>query len=192
MPASARICWQQKQQAPLNIVVLYADDWRHDTLSCAGNTVVQTPRLDELAREWYRFTNNYVTTSICGVSRATLFTGQWMSRHGNRAFGPFQTPWSETYPGLLRERGYYVGHVGKWHNGAFPADKFDFGRAYHGKHWMKEPDGSKIHVTQKNERDALDFLRTGQPTSPSVSRSPFSPRMLKMVIPTNTCRSQKA
>ena len=145
---------------PVNIVVLYADDWRHDTLGVAGNPVVKTPNLDRLAGEGMRFTQNCVTTSICGVSRATLFTGQWMSRHGNAAFAEFKTPWSETYPGLLRENGYFVGHVGKWHNGKFPAEHFDFGRSYMGKHWMPEPDGSKIHVTQKNERDAVEFLKT--------------------------------
>ena len=143
---------------PMNILLLYADDWRFDTLGVAGNETVQTPFLDELASKSIRFDNNYVTTSICGVSRATLLTGQWMSRHGNRAFGPFDTPWSQTYPGLLREHGYYVGHVGKWHNGPFPAEKYDFGRSYFGKHWMENPDGTRIHVTQKNEVDALDFL----------------------------------
>ena len=77
---------------PLNVVLLYADDWRHDTLGAAGNAVVRTPHLDRLAREGLRFTNSFVTTSICGVSRATLLTGQWMSRHGNRAFEMFRTP----------------------------------------------------------------------------------------------------
>jgi len=119
----------------MNIVMLYADDWRHDTLGVAGNPIVKTPNLDRLASEGMRFTSNCVTTSICGVSRATLFTGQWMSRHENKAFGPFKTPWAETYPGLLRSNGYYVGHVGKWHNGPFPGKEFDFGRSYHGKHW---------------------------------------------------------
>ena len=145
-------------QKPLNILVLYADDWRHDTLGCAGNPVIKTPVLDQLAEEGVRFTQNCVTTSICGVSRASLFTGQWMSRHGNRGFGPFKTPWSETYPGQLREHGYFTGHVGKWHNGKFPADKFDFGRSYYGTHWITEKDGGKIHVTRKNQNDALDFL----------------------------------
>lgn len=144
----------------LNVLVLYADDWRHDTLSCAGNPVVKTPRLDALAREGVRFTQNRVTTSICGVSRATLFTGQWMSRHGNRAFEMFKTPWAETYPGLLRSAGYFTGHVGKWHNGKFPAENFDFGRSYAGRYWLKTPDGKEIHVTQKNENDALEFLRS--------------------------------
>ena len=150
----------ENHQQPLNILVLYADDWRHDTLGTAGNPVVKTPTLDRLAARGMRFTSNCVTTSICGVSRASLFTGQWMSRHGNRAFQPWQTDWAETYPGLLRANGYYVGHVGKWHNGKIPADKFDFSRAYHGTHWVKEPDGSQIHVTQKNENDALEFLKS--------------------------------
>lgn len=144
---------------PLNVVVLYADDWRHDTLGCAGHPVVQTPRLDALARRGVRFTHNCVTTAICGVSRASLFTGQWMSRHGNRAFDSFATPWSETYPGLLRARGYHVGLYGKWHCGTFPRDEFDKGSAYGGTHWQPEPDGSEIHVTRKNERDAVSFLR---------------------------------
>ncbi len=147
-------------QTPLNLLVLYADDWRFDTLGVAGNPVVQTPHLDRLAADGLRFRNNYVTTSICGVSRASLLTGQWMSRHGNPAFAMFKTPWAETYPGVLRTHGYRVGHIGKWHNGKFPAEAYDFGRSYQTTHWQKQPDGSEIHVTQKNERDALEFLRT--------------------------------
>ena len=147
-------------EKPLNIVLLYADDWRHDTLGVAGNPVVQTPHLDRLAATGIRFTENCVTTSICGVSRASLFTGQWMARHGNRGFKPFKTPWSETYPGLLRANGYHVGHAGKWHNGKIPSEKFDFSRAYHGRHWYPKEGGGKIHVTQRNENDALEFLTT--------------------------------
>jgi arylsulfatase len=144
----------------MNVLVLLADDWRHDTLGVAGNPVVRTPNLDRLAGEGFRLTHNCVTTSICGVSRACLFTGQWMSRHGNQAMKEFKTPWSETYPGLLRANGYFVGHIGKWHNGKFPADNFDFGRSYSGTHWIKQPDGTRIHVTKKNENDALEFLQT--------------------------------
>lgn len=145
---------------PLNIVILYADDWRHNTLGCAGNPVVKTPQLDRLAGQGLRFTDACVTTAICGVSRASLFTGQWMSRHGNNGFDAFKTPWEKTYPGMLRANGYHVGHVGKWHNGTFPAKQFDFGRAYSGKHWITQPDGTRIHVTRKNEVDALEFLKS--------------------------------
>jgi arylsulfatase A-like enzyme len=143
-----------------NVLVLYADDWRFDTLGCAGHPIVKTPHIDALAKKGVRFTQNYVTTSICGVSRASLYTGQWMSRHGNLGFDAFKTPWETTYPGVLRKNGFWVGHIGKWHNGAFPQEKYDFGRAYSGKHWITEADGSQIHVTKKNEKDALDFFST--------------------------------
>jgi arylsulfatase len=135
---------------PMNVLVLYADDWRHDTLGVAGNPVVQTPNLDSLASEGMRFTENCVTTSICGISRASLYTGQWMARHGCRAFKPWKTPWAETYPGLLRENGYHLGHVGKWHNGKIPAEDYDFSRVYHGRHWYPTEDGGKVHFTTRN------------------------------------------
>jgi len=150
----------------VNVLVLIGDDWRWDTLGCAGNPIVKTPNLDSLAHCGFRFTHACVTTSICGVSRASLFTGQWMSRHGNTGFAAFKTPWAETYPGLLCAAGYWTGHVGKWHNGKFPAQEFDFGASYAGKHFLKLPDGTTIHVTQKNENDALEFLRTRPKTKP--------------------------
>lgn len=157
---AARAQNEPARQSRPNILLLYADDWRHDTLGAAGNPVVQTPQLDRLAQQGVRFRSAYVTTSICGVSRASLLTGQWMSRHGNTAFDAFRTPWEETYPGVLRAQGYWVGHVGKWHNGRFPSERFDFARAYAGTHFQKQPDGTSIHVTRKNEADALEFLRT--------------------------------
>lgn len=151
--------WAAAEDRQPNIVILYADDWRHDTLGAAGNTIVQTPRLDEFASQGIRFTHHYVTTSICGVSRASLLTGQWMSRHGNRGFAAFQTPWSQTYPGIFREQGYHTGYIGKWHCGPFPQEQFDLGISYSGQHWYQDADGQRIHVTQRNERDAIDFLR---------------------------------
>ncbi len=144
---------------PMNVVVLLADDWRHDTLGCAGHPILKTPHLDALASDGFRFTRSCVTTSICGVSRASLLTGQWMSRHGNEAFLMFKTPWAETFPGLLRNNGYWVGHVGKWHNGAFPKERYDFGRSYAGTHWIKKKDAEPVHVTQLNETDAVEFLQ---------------------------------
>eukprot|EP00752_Nemacystus_decipiens_P016620 g14860.t1 len=145
---------------PMNILLLYADDWRHDTLGVAGNPIVKTPVIDELAGKGIRFTENCVTTSICGISRASLYTGQWMSRHGANKFKMWDTPWDQTYPGLLRASGYYIGHIGKWHNGKFPKDQYDFSTVYHGRHWYKDDNepGGRIHVTKRNERDALKFL----------------------------------
>ena len=72
---------EEEFQGPMNILLFYADDWRHDTLGAAGNAVVKTPVLDALAQEGVRFTHNCVTTSICWISRATLYSGQYLARH---------------------------------------------------------------------------------------------------------------
>jgi arylsulfatase len=146
---------------PMNIVVLVIDDTRWDSIGAAGNTIVRTPRLDALAAEGIRFTQARVTTSICMTSRASLLTGQYMSRHGIDRFGKPLTPdaFARTYPGVLRGAGYWTGYVGKYDVGApRPAD-FDFVRAYHGRHWLVADNGERVHVTEQNARDSLEFLR---------------------------------
>ncbi len=151
----------QTPASPLNIVVLVIDDTRWDSIGAAGNRIVRTPRLDALAAEGIRFTQARVTTSICMTSRATLLTGQYMSRHGIDRFGKPLTPeaFAETYPGVLRRAGYWTGYVGKYDVGqARPAD-FDVLRAYHGRHWIAGADGERVHVTEKNARDSIEFLR---------------------------------
>lgn len=68
--------WVPRREERPNIVVLFSDDQRADTMGCAGNPVVRTPNLDALAREGTYFTNSFVTTSICCVNRANILTGQ--------------------------------------------------------------------------------------------------------------------
>ena len=159
---AARPGEQLPDQTRLNVLLMVVDDARWDTVGAAGNPVVQTPRLDRLAAEGVRFEHAFVTTSICMVSRASILTGQYMSRHGITAFGrPVQPDaWTNTYPGVLREAGYWLGFVGKYGVGAARASDFDFLRSYETRHWFDEPDGERVHVTEKNARDALTFLRT--------------------------------
>jgi len=148
---------------PLNILLLYGDDWRHDSLGVASNGLVKTPFLDNLATQGVRFTHNCVTTSVCWVSRATLYTGQYVSRHkSTEPMKPeFYQGWNKTFPYLLREAGYYFGHVGKWHfkdYEEFVKPQLDWERFYYGSHWYPTPQG-EIHSTKLNEKDAIEFLR---------------------------------
>lgn len=69
-----------------NIIFLLTDDHRADALGYAGNPIIQTPQLDQLAREGIYFKNAYVTTSICAVSRASYLSGQYARRHGIQNF----------------------------------------------------------------------------------------------------------
>jgi len=80
------------------------------------NRLIQTPNLDRLAAQGVRFRNHFVTTPICCVSRASIFTGQPERRHG---ISDFKTPltaaqWAQSYPALLRAAGYHTGFIGKF------------------------------------------------------------------------------
>jgi arylsulfatase len=145
----------------MNIVMLVIDDTRWDSIGAAGNKTVRTPRIDRLASEGIRFAQARVATSICMTSRASLLTGQYMSRHGIDRFGKQLTPdaFARTYPGVLRTAGYWTGYVGKYDVGAARPADFDFVRAYHGRHWIDGANGERVHVTEQNARDSIDFLR---------------------------------
>src|SRR3954469_8338307 len=95
-----------------NILFLFADDQRFDTLSCAGHPIVQTPTIDHLAAEGVRFRNAFVTTPVCWVSRAVVLTGQWARSHVIRNSVPTVKPEALTtmLPVELRKAGYRTGH----------------------------------------------------------------------------------
>ncbi|NOY59529.1 MAG: sulfatase-like hydrolase/transferase, partial [Calditrichaeota bacterium] len=70
-----------------NIIFLLTDDQRWDTMGCMGNKIIKTPNMDALAKEGVLFKNAFVTTSICCVSRASIFLGQYARRHHINDFG---------------------------------------------------------------------------------------------------------
>ena len=68
------------QEAP-NILLFLIDDIRNTSLGCYGHPIVRTPIIDGIANKGTRFTNAFVTTSICAASRASILTGLYESHH---------------------------------------------------------------------------------------------------------------
>ena len=58
-----------------NILFLLSDDQRCDSQGCYGNTVIDTPEIDRLASEGVKFSNSFVTFSVCCASRSVIQTG---------------------------------------------------------------------------------------------------------------------
>jgi arylsulfatase A-like enzyme len=137
-----------------NILFLFADDQRYDTLGAAGHPIVQTPTIDRLAAEGVRFSNAFVTTPVCWVSRAVVLTGQWARTHVQRDAVPVVLPraLATMFPVELRRAGYRTGHFGKWHMqapaGFKPQEQYDEYEAIGRNPYFKTmPDGSKRHET---------------------------------------------
>src|SRR2546426_6793003 len=89
-----------------NFVFILTDDQRWDAFSAAGHPFAKTPHIDRLAREGARFSNAFVTTSLCSPSRATFLTGQYAHLHGvrNNISDIRDSAW--TYPRALKQAGY--------------------------------------------------------------------------------------
>ena len=114
-------CFYSFGQKP-NIVYIFADDLGYGDLSCYGAKDINTPNIDQIAKEGIKFTEFYSASSVCSPSRAALLTGRYPQRMGiNTVFFPESftgIPDTEiTIPEILKEKGYATGIVGKWHLG---------------------------------------------------------------------------
>lgn len=153
---------------PPNLVVLLTDDQRWDSLGCMGNPIIQTPHLDRLATRGALFRHAFVTTSICSVSRASIFSGQYARRHGIRDFATDFSPeaFRRTYPGLLRDHGYHTGFIGKYGVGTrMPTNEFDVWAGFPGQGRFFER-GSDRHLTRRMGDQAEAFLRNAPRARP--------------------------
>lgn len=99
-----------------NLLVLWTDEQRADTLACYGNTVIGMPNLDRLARESTVFRNAYCTSPVCTPSRGSVLTGRWPHHHGAIMNNiPLRTD-CPTLPELCDPE-YATAYIGKWHLG---------------------------------------------------------------------------
>lgn len=157
----------ESQQRP-NLLLLVTDDQRWDALGAEGNPHIETPHLDRLAARGVRFTESFVTTSICAINRACLLTGQYASRHGIHDFSTPLSPeqLAATFPARLRTDGYRTGFVGKWGlGGPLPESAYDFWRGYAGQGNYFEA-GDPTHLTDRLTGAALEFLDGCSPRQP--------------------------
>lgn len=126
---------EKAEEKKPNIVLIMADDLGWKDLHCYGNDQLDTPALDQFAKEGMLFTNAYAAAPVCSPTRAAMMTGQAPARlkltnhaPGHRAgfslegstFGEAESVRNlalsyETLAEHLSEAGYRTAHVGKWH-----------------------------------------------------------------------------
>ncbi len=153
-----------------NIILLLADDMRYDAFGAAGNPLIHTPALDALAQESLRFTNHFVTTSICPTSRASIALGQYASRHG---IWNFNTALSEPQRkdmcfAHLQRAGYHTGFIGKWGIGPTRDVKGEFNvwNGFAGQGTYYDPKNPQEHLTARQGRQAMRFLQQAPEDKP--------------------------
>ncbi|HOD81931.1 MAG: Arylsulfatase [Planctomycetes bacterium ADurb.Bin126] len=99
-----------------NVLFLFSDDQRFDTVAALGNKAIRTPNLDKLVARGTAFTHHYIQGgvhgAICVSSRAILMTGQslWHAMKGVNE--------DPLLGEVMGKAGYATFTTGKWHNGA--------------------------------------------------------------------------
>src|SRR6516165_2302365 len=98
-----------------NVLFLFADDQRADTIAALGNPIVRTPNLDRLVARGVAFDRAYMQGGLqgatCVPSRAMLLSGRSLFRVDEKLLR------DETWPAAFGRAGYTTFVSGKWHNG---------------------------------------------------------------------------
>jgi len=164
-----------------NIVFIMTDDQRQDAMSAYGNRILRTPNMDAIGSGGMRFTEFFVTNSLCQPSRASFLTGLYSHAHGVLSNGggpdfanhPGLRPDQQTFVHLLRDAGYRTALVGKWHMPSRPTG-FDDWVVFPGQGRYHDPDmianGARVrmrgHADDVTGDQALAFLRTRPKNKP--------------------------
>ncbi len=110
------------QTAPPNILLILADDLGNADLSIQGCKEFETPNIDSIAKNGIRFTQGYVSNSVCAPSRAGMLSGRIdigfeanIPGHPEPNIGLNAN--LKTMADMLKTAGYGTYCVGKWHLG---------------------------------------------------------------------------
>ena len=127
-----------------NIILIVVDDQRWDEFGAGGHPYLETPNIDRLANEGTQFTQSYTVSPLCSPNRASLLTGQYISRHGivDNLARDAASHRLNLFADDLQAVGYRTAHVGKWHmgNDASPRPGYDYWVSFSGQGRSHDPE----------------------------------------------------
>lgn len=98
-----------------NVLMIYTDQQRFDSLRCYGNKIARTPHLDKLAREGVLFEHHYVQNPVCMPSRMSMLTSQYPGQLGIGTNGIPLPEGELLLHQVLKPYGYHTANIGKLH-----------------------------------------------------------------------------
>ncbi|WP_417395704.1 sulfatase-like hydrolase/transferase [Gimesia chilikensis] len=145
-----------------NILFLFTDDQRADTIHALGNPLIKTPHLDQLVRSGFVFNNAYCLGSnsgaVCVCSRNMLLSGRTYFRWTGR----YASADKPNFPDSMKGAGYYTYHHGKQGNtAALIHKKFDTTK------YVNDQQARLLgQPGQEIVNDAIQFLKTRKEDQP--------------------------
>lgn len=100
-----------------NLLFIWTDEQRADTMAVYGNTKIHAPNLNKLASESVVFEKTYVTQPVCTPNRSAVMTGLWPHTSGCIANNIPLPGDIRCMPELVNDPDYRTAYMGKWHLG---------------------------------------------------------------------------
>ena len=98
-----------------NILIVFTDMQRADTVRALGNATIKTPQLDRLVREGTAFTNCFSPSPVCVAARCSMQYGLYPHRTGLFDNGSMMKDNDASFPAVLGRSGYRTHGIGKCH-----------------------------------------------------------------------------
>lgn len=98
-----------------NILFVFSDQQRWDSLGCYGQKLPVTPHLDQLASEGVRFQHAFSNQPLCTPARSCIQSGKYATETGCWMLDIALPLDEKTIAHYLTEEGYDTAYIGKWH-----------------------------------------------------------------------------
>lgn len=166
------LCVKAQDVSKPNLVIIHTDEHNLRTLGCyrvtmndeqafmwGDNTIVETPHIDQLAKEGALCQNWYATSPVCTPSRASMISGLYPIATGSHRNDLPLKDELVSFAHILKDNGYATSYVGKWHldgdakPGFAPERQFGFSDIrymFNRGHWKALAEDEKgLRVDQK-------------------------------------------
>ncbi len=131
-----------------NVVFIFSDQQRYDTLRCYGNDWLNVPNLNALADESFAFERAYVAQPVCTPARSTIVTGLYPHAAGPTVNKMILPP-DRLSVAEMAPASYHTGWFGKWHLGD------DVIRQHGFDEWVSAEDGHRPEYTRREYRTQM-------------------------------------
>ncbi|HKI89011.1 MAG TPA: sulfatase-like hydrolase/transferase [Draconibacterium sp.] len=141
-------CSQKKnEKKKMNLLFIWTDQQRFDTMKAYGNDKIKVPNLNKLAEKSIVFLKAYVTQPVCTPSRSSVMTGLYPHTSGCVENNIPLKQETKTLPELINDSDYKTAYMGKWHLGdeVFAQHGFD--------EWYATEDGYNNYYSSTHDKN---------------------------------------
>ena len=139
-----------------NIVLIFTDQQRADTMGYAGDPVARTQNIDGLATEGVVFRRCCATSPVCMATRASLISGKHVNDPGVWAKANPEIRHGPSHVRNIRDAGYRTAVVGKTHL------------------WLHGKGHTRDHIDEMHDYGFTDPMEMTGPSESVSTDSPYT------------------